>query len=445
MKKIGLLLGLMLVMLLWPAGAVLADGPVVQQDGGRVYFDEDVTLEPGEVTRGSLGLVNGDLTVPAGSTVRGDVFVTNGDADIAGRVEGNVAVVSGDLTLASGSEVRGDVLTTAGSADMAGIVMGDVSTMFGDLHLRGSAALHGNLTVVSGTMVRDEGAQVLGETIPDLKLPRLRELERALPIVPAVPVIPPVPEIRPIPEIPPVPEIPAVPAVPIRPHRDSFGHQAGRFMARAMGAGLMTLLAVAVGLLLVLIWPRQVRRVGECITLMPLQSLGLGLLTLLLAAGLEALAAVLMILIILVAALLMSTVVLIPIGLLLLLLAGLVLLPVPLALVGAVMLGWVGLAEVVGQRVLHALKAREIKTLGSVLVGMLLTGALVAMLWIVEPVCCGWLLAVLLSSVGLGAAFHTRFGRQPCQRGQAVAPAGDTLPPEAMDDEAGEPDVPAAP
>jgi len=106
----------------------------------------------------------------------------------------------------------------------------------------------------------------------------------------------------------------------------------------------------------------------------------------------------------------------------------------------------VALAEVVGQRVLRALKAREVKTLGSVLVGMLLTGALVSMLWILEPVCCGGLLAVLLSSVGLGAVFHTRFGRQPCRRGQSLSGgAGSALPPEAMDDEAGRPDVPAAP
>jgi hypothetical protein len=156
-----------------------------------------------------------------------------------------------------------------------------------------------------------------------------------------------------------------------------------------------------------------------------------------------------MILIVLVAAVLMSTVVLIPVGILLLLLAFLVLVPVPAALMGAMLLGWVGLAEVVGERVLYALKAREARTLGSVLLGMLLTGALVAMLWIWQPVCCGGLFAVLLTSVGLGAVFHTRFGRQPCSRGRAsgaVATApGGPLPPEAMDDEAGRPDVPPAP
>jgi hypothetical protein len=436
-NKIGVLLGLMLVMLLWPAGAVLADGPVVQQDGGKVYFDEDVTLESGEVLMGSLGLVNGDLTVPPGSTVRGDVFVTNGDAHIAGRVEGNVAVVSGDLTLASGSEVRGDVLGTGGNSDLAGTVMGDVSAMFGDLHVRSTAVLHGDLTVVSGTMVREAGAQVLGESMPNLRLPELPELRRVLPEVPELE--------RVLPEVPEVPAVPEIRVVPGRPDRDGLGFHLGRFLARAAGAGTMTLLAVAVGLLLVLVWPRPVRRVAECITLMPVQSFGLGLLTFLLAAGLEALAGVLMILVILVAAVLMSTVVLIPIGLLFLLLAGLVLLPVPLVLAGGMLLGWVGLAEVVGQKVLRALKAREVKTLGSVLMGMLLTGALVGMLWILEPVCCGWLLAVLLSSVGLGAVFHTRFGRQACQRGQGTGSVGGPLPPEDMDDEVGRPDVPAAP
>ncbi len=446
MKKIGVLLGLMLMLLLLPAGTALADGPLTQQDGGQVYFDEDLTLETGEVVDGSLGLVNGDLTVPAGSTVRGDVFVTNGDADIAGRIEGNVAVVSGDLTLAPGAEVRGDALNTGGNSDLAGTVMGDVSTLFGHLLLRSTAVLHGDLAVLSGSMEREAGAQVQGESMPNLRLPDLTELERILPVVPRAPEMAEMPARPTRPVIPEIPAVPAVPAVPAWPQAEGFWSQVGRFFGRAAAAGTMTLLAVAAGVLLVLIWPRPVRRVAECIKLLPVQSFGLGLLTFLLAAGLEALAGVLMILVILLAALLMSTVVLIPIGLLLLLLAGLVLLPVPLALAGGVLLGWVGLAEVVGQRVLNALKAREAKTLGSVLVGMLLTGAVVAILWILEPVCCGWLLAVLLSSVGLGAVFHTRFGRQPCRGAHAAAaPAGGLLPPEAMDDEAGRPDVPAAP
>jgi hypothetical protein len=176
---------------------------------------------------------------------------------------------------------------------------------------------------------------------------------------------------------------------------------------------------------------------------MPVQSFGLGLLTFLIAAGLEALATVLMILVILIAAALISTVILIPVGLLLILLSILLLLPVPLALAGAMVLGWVGLAQVIGQQVFKLLKSGYVRPLGAVLVGLLVTVPLAAILWIVQPACCAWPFVVLLTSVGLGAVFHTRFGRQNCQ--QPGPPAGpELLPAAAMDEETGQPDGPVA-
>ena len=98
---------------------------------------------------------------------------------------------------------------------------------------------------------------------------------------------------------------------------------------------------VAMGVLVVVAWPKRTQKVADCIAATPVQSFGLGLLTFLIATGLEALAAVLMVVIILVAAVLIGTVILIPIGLLLILVSFLVLLPVPLALAGAMILGWV--------------------------------------------------------------------------------------------------------
>ena len=434
MRKVALWVGLMMLLLLGPAQAVMADGPVVQQDGGEIYYDQDVRLEPGEVFEGSLGLVNGDLTIPAGSSVRGDVFVTNGDAEIMGRVEGNLAVVSGDLTMGN-TEVRGDVMGVGGDTEIAGRVQGNVSVMFGNVVLQSTADIQGDLTVVSGSLERQEGAQVRGEVIPNIRLPRLPFGERL--VLPVVPETPPMPA-TPLPPQAPrtTPAIP-VPMVPGWPRQMTLGQDVGRFLGHLVVAGSMTLLAVVAGLLMAVALPRPVRRVAECISLMPVQSLGLGLLTFLLAAGLEALAVVIMIIIILVAAMLISTVILIPIGLLLILLSILVLLPVPLALMGGIILGWVGLAEVVGRRVLRALRAREIRTLGAVMLGMLLTGAVVSMLWLVQPLCCGSLLAVLLSSLGLGAVFHTRFGRHDCQR---LSTQASPLPADAMDDEAGRPD-----
>jgi hypothetical protein len=76
----------------------------------------------------------------------------------------------------------------------------------------------------------------------------------------------------------------------------------------------------------------------------------------------------------------------------------------------------------------------------------LVTVPLAAVLWILEPVCCGWLFVMLLTSIGLGAVMHTRFGRVDCQRTRPAAPApGEVLPPEAMDEEVGQPDGPADP
>jgi hypothetical protein len=276
--------------------------------------------------------------------------------------------------------------------------------------------------VLSGRLDRETGARVLGEELPEMRLPDI-------PIIPGWPTVTVVPRVT--------PQVPSRPAFPQQP---TLVQEVGQLVGRAFGAGLMSLLFIGLGLLVVLIWPRATTRVAECVRLMPLQSFGLGLLTFLIAVGLEALAAVLMIVVIMVAAALISTVILIPIGLLLILLSVLLLLPVPMALAGAMILGWVALAEVVGRKVTRLMKAGNVKPLGNALVGLIITVLVAAFFWILKPVCCGWPFIILLSSVGLGAVFHTRFGRQPCQH--AAAASSEVLPPEAMEEEAGQPDQP---
>ena len=94
---------------------------------------------------------------------------------------------------------------------------------------------------------------------------------------------------------------------------------------------------------------------------------------------------------------------------------------------------------------LQLLKVADVKPLGATLVGLLITVVLAAVLWIAKPVCCAWPFVILLSSLGLGAVVQTRFGREGC-RAQNATPAppaaADVLPAEAMDDEAGQPDLP---
>jgi len=438
-NKKGLWLGLLLVLLmLWPVSAAFADEPSIYLDDGRIFVDEDVSLESGEVFDGDLGVFDGDLSMSAGSIVTGDVFVTSGDAEISGRINGDLAVISGDLHLSESGAVDGEVFVMSGDAEIAGRVDHDLSVMFGDMELRHSAFVGGDLMIMAGDLEREEGAHVGGDAVSEIVLPEL-------PIIPERPDMPELPEMPEMPELPEVPEIhewePPTPPMHARPHRPTLGQRVGSFVGRTMTAAFLSMIFIGVGILVVFVWPRHTQKVAECISAMPLQSFGLGLLTFLMAAVLEAMAMVLMIIIILIAAALISTVILIPIGLLLILLSVLVLLPVPLALAGAVVLGWVSLAQVVGRKVIKLLNAGYVKPLGATLVGLLVTVPLAAIFWVIKPACCAWPFIILLTSVGVGAAIHTRFGTQNCQNGKPVPPA-EALPAEAMDEEDGEPDEP---
>jgi cytoskeletal protein CcmA (bactofilin family) len=442
-----IVVGLLALLLAAPATAVLAQEPSLQFDEGRIFVDEDVSLEPGEIFQGDMGVFDGDLDVPEGAVVEGDVFVTGGHASISGKVNGSLAVLHGGVSLAAAGLVRGDMFATGGDHDVAGQVRGNLSVLFGHVALRSTAVVDGDLLVTPGTLDREAGAQVRGDELHGLRLTDIPFLGRAqigqedLPPGPSVDVTPPVPPVVPIPEVPP------------EPRGDTFGLRLGHLFGRAAAAVLFTLAFLAMGALVVLAWPRQTRRVADCIGAAPAQSLGLGLLTFLLAGVLEALAVVLMVVIILFGALLMATVILIPLGLLLILLSVFVLLPVPLALIAGMVLGWVGLAEWLGRKVLGWLKVRESKPLGSVVVGLLLTVPVAALFWVVKPGCCGWPFMVLLTSVGLGAVFHTRFGRQECGAAARAtvpapgtassAPATDAMPQPAPQAVAAEEPLPA--
>jgi hypothetical protein len=423
---------LLLVLLLLPVSTALAGDPGFAYDTGQIFVDEDVTLEPGQTFNGDMGVFNGNLTVPRGSMVNGDLFVTNGDAEIDGQINGSLAVISGDLALGESGLAKGDVFVMSGDQEIAGRVTGDVSVMFGNIDLQETADVDGDVVVLSGSLEREAGAQVRGAEMREIPLPQM-------PIIPERPRVPERPEIPVPPELPELPErVPAVPAMPRIQPETPLQHF-GRFVGRAMVAGFLGLIFIALGTLIVIIWPRAIRRVTDCIAIMPLQSFVLGLLTFLIALVLEALAAVLMILVIMVAAALISTIILIPIGLLLILLSVLVLLPVPLALAAGMVLGWVALAELVGRQVVKMLKGGQVQSLGATLVGLIITVSVATLLWLIWPLCCGWPFIILLTSLGLGAVIHTRFGRQSCSQSQPPAEP-ELLPAEAMDEEAGLPD-----
>lgn len=421
MRRIGLFLGLAALLLWWPAATAVADGPVVTFDGGRIFVDEDVSLAAGQTFDGDLGVLRGDLTLAEGSVVNGDLFVAGGDAYIAGRVNGDLVIINGHLELTPSGHVTGDVFGLRASQDVAGQVEGSLSTLLGDMALRNTALICGDLLVSPGHLQREGGARVLGSEVTDLDMSRFPFLQRELEEIPG--------------------QVPTPSPIPWQRHQETWRSGVARFVGSVMAVAFFSLLSIGIGMLVALLWPRPTRRVSDCILAWPAQSFGLGLLTFLIAAGLEAVVAVLVILVWLVATALVGTVILIPLGLLLILLSPLLLLPIPMALAGAMILGWVGLSDLIGRKVLGLLNVADVKPLAAALLGLLITVTVPALLWIVKPLCCAWPFIVLVSSVGLGAAIHTRLGRQSC-RPAVPPPQPEALSVEAMEIEAGQPDGP---
>jgi cytoskeletal protein CcmA (bactofilin family) len=127
-----------------PAFAQEQPEVVVQVDEqNRVAFDEDLTIEEGEIVQGSASVTNGDLEVFG--AVAKNATVVNGDADIHGTIGGDLAVLaSGDVTLHPGSKVAGNVVAN------------------GDIELQAGSVVNGSVTSLGGTVLRRTGAQVAG-------------------------------------------------------------------------------------------------------------------------------------------------------------------------------------------------------------------------------------------------------------------------------------------
>ena len=265
-------------------------------------------------------------------------------------LDGNLAVLGGNATLEDDTLVTGDVTLAGGNMIVSGRIGGNLTMMGGALTLTDSAVIEGNLAAFAGSVDRAAGAQVQGETFNGLRTPN-----RIGPVAPVAPVIP---------------RMGAFDEAP----RSWFG----RFVGWQLGTIGSIILMGLLGLVLVVIAPRGVARVASATASQPALTFGVGFLTLVV--GLLA-------------------------GLILLIACGLGLL-IWLALVAASVLGWIGVAVWVGQRLLTALKLRTASSIGEVLAGVVVITLLSRL-----P-CIGWLFWVIFVSWGLGAVVLTRFGTQ---------------------------------
>jgi len=289
-----------------------------------------------------------------GRVIFGDSFTLESGE----RMDGDLVVLGGSVVLEKGSRVDGNVVVMGGSAKVAGDVEGDLVTFGGNVVLRSTAVVDGDLVTIGGNVQRDPGAVVRGNEVGGLEfegLPRLWTL----------------------------------------PTRLSFDRGVDRWSSsifNVFGDIFVALALAALGLLVVLFWPKQTEVVGQAVLAAPLPSAGVGLLTGVVAVVLIVLLAI--------------TICLSPVAFLL-----------GVAMLVAGLFGWIAVGLLVGRRLLEAFNVRGITSLMAVAAGTLLISVLRAI-----P-CLGAILGFVVGCAGLGAVVLTRFGRQTYPLSTPVPPA----------------------
>jgi cytoskeletal protein CcmA (bactofilin family) len=279
------------------------------------------------------------------------------------RLNGNLAVVGGSADIEEEATLAGDMAVFGGAVRIAGRVTGDVVAFGGSVELASTANVRGDLVVLGGTLTRAPGATVGGE-VQETRRPS--EFFRN----PTVPFV--------------IPQ-----AAPTTPTRFLFDA-----LTRTLGAIGLSLVLATLGVLAVVLLPKQTERVAEVLVGQPAIALAAGVLTWLVLAGLVVILTI--------------TICLAPLALLLSMLVAL-----------AWLLGWITAGWLVGQRLLHAFNLKKVSPLLEAIVGVVL----ITLLWRVIPYI-GWLFWFVVSSLGLGAVVLALFGRQsPASRPGANATA----------------------
>jgi hypothetical protein len=297
-----------------------------------------------------------------GRVIIGQNFTLNSGQTL----NGDLVVVGGAVFVEHNASVQGDIVVIGGNLQLDGATSGDAVVIGGIASLGEQASLSGDVVTVGGTLERAQGAHIGGNIITNLPPPSL-----TWPNATAMPT-------------PPVPPQP--------PLRFDFGP-----LGRMAGILLQALGLTALAMLLTALLHPQLDRVAQAAVSQPFVAGSIGLLTAFLA----------------------------PIAVVVLAVT-LILIPVALAAVMLLVLAWlfgvVALGLVVGERLTQAAH----KTWEPVLSAGVGTFVLAIGVGTINLVpCVGWLAAVLVGLLGLGAAVITVFGTRSVLRSAATAPAAD--------------------
>lgn len=320
-----------------------------------------------------------------GQTVFGNpVTVESGET-----VTGDLMAFGGPVTVESGGEVQGNVVAWGGPVTIAGRVSGDVTAWGGPVHLRETAVIEGDVIAAGGPVRKSPGAVVEGDVVEGFHFDDLREFRFSIP-----------------------PVSPGRPAPEVQLDVDGGSGVLSLFF-RLLGIGFKAAGVAAIALLVLVFLPEQTHTVKRMTTDQPIASIGVGVLTMLVAA--------------LMLGVLIITICGIPVALIL-----------GLALLMALLYGWIALGLMVGERLLALLDTEQPLPLIGGVVGVLLITLLSSV-----P-CLGWLVGFVGGCWGLGAVVLSRGGTRDYPSlpgGRPWGPAPPAPPEAPLAEASAEPEV----
>ena len=341
MKRLmGVLIALGLLVI--AATPVFADGPIRD----RVCFGGS-TLVRSEESVQSVVLFGCGARIQSGAQVQRDVVS-----------------FGGDVVLDENVRVGNDVVVFGGDVQIAGQVGDEVVVFGGRVTLEPTAVVGRNVLLMGGFLDKQEGAVVRGniERNTDFSAPRFG-WNWGLPMF-----------------------------APFSPSWNFWDGIVGGFIKNLVN----TLALAALGALIIVFLPSQLKQVADVAEKSAAPSLGVGCLTWLVVPPLMILFVV--------------TCLGIPLSLVL-----------AITFVAAIVLGWIAISAIIGDRLLNALKAKNIVPMLAMVVGLI-------MLWLITSLpILGGFVWLFIATLAVGAVALTRFGTRPYPP-TALAPVAPTPP-----------------
>lgn len=301
-----------------------------------------------------------------GQVIFGQSFILKSGETLSG----DLAVIGGSAFIEQGAKVEGNIAVVGGALHIDGEVNGDVAVVGGIANLGATAYVHGNVAVIGGSLQRAEGARVAGNVLGTVMTGIGADGEGIIP-----PLAP-----------------PAMPTPATPPKFPSFARNLPHLYLN-LWRGVSEAFAQAVGLallamLLMLFLAQPAERISRALISYPVLTGGIGLLTILIVP--------------LLMVIMVMTILLIPLIPLL-----------ALALITALLFGWMSLGHEIGQRIALALNSDWHPSLAAGLGTFLLTISAFALTSIPGLKCIGWIIPALLVSAALGSVVLTMFGARP--------------------------------